>query len=329
MKSMKTLLAASAIALSFGIAMLPAAMAQPVESDVEAAVEHGPLRGTLTMPADGKARAAVVIVPGSGPTDRDGNSPLGIDASYLKMLAGKLAADAVASVRIDKRGMFGSGGSFPDANAVTFDDYAGDALAWVDVARHAAGTRCAWLVGHSEGGLVALVAAQKAGSSLCGLVLVAAPGRPMGVVLAEQLRANPANAPVLNDALVAIAALERGERIDVAGFHPALQTMFAPAVQGFLIDAFARDPAALIADVKLPVLIVQGGADLQVALADAEALALALPAAAKAVIAGMNHVLKAVPEGDVAANFTAYRDPSLPLAPGLVETVAGFVVQER
>ena len=92
---------------------------------------------------------------------------------------------------------------------------------------------------------------------------------------------------------------------------------------------FSRDPAALIATVALPVLIVQGEADLQVGVADAEALAQALPAAEKVVLPGMNHVLKEVPADDMAANFAAYRDPSLPLAPGLADAVVEFVARGR
>jgi len=322
--AIRTMAAALVLAAS-----LPGKAQAVTETPVEAEVENGPLRGTLLAP-DGAAKAAIVIIPGSGPTDRDGNNPLGVDASYLKMLAEALAARSVASIRIDKRGMFGSRGTFPDPNAVTFDDYAADALAWVAVAKEKAGVDCVWLAGHSEGGLVALVAAQEAGAALCGLVLLAAPGRKMGVVLAEQLRANPANAAILDEALDAIASLERGERVDAAGLDPSLQGLFfSPAIQDFLIDAFARDPAALIADVTLPVLIVQGGADLQVNAADAEALARAQPKAEHVVLPGMNHVLKAVPEGDTAANLAVYGDPSLPLAPGLAEAVANFILRER
>lgn len=318
----------AALALTLGAMALPAHAGEVREAQVEAQVENGPLRGTLLSPQGG-ARAAIVIVPGSGPTDRDGDSPLGVEAGYLRMLAESLAARGIASIRVDKRGMFASRGSFPDPNAVTFDDYAADALAWVEVARKGTGADCAWLAGHSEGGLVALVAAQTVGPSLCGLVLLATPGRKMGVVLAGQLRADPANAPLLDDALAAIDALEHGERVDVSGFHPALQALFAPAVQGFLVDAFSRDPAALIAAVTLPVLIVQGEADLQVGVTDAEALSQAQPAAELALLPGMNHVLKAVPDGDAAANLAAYRDPSLPLAPGLADAVAGFVLRGR
>src|SRR5690606_19291889 len=112
MKTMRILPGAVLLALSLGAALPLCAAAEPVESEIEAAVGNGPLRGTLPMPADGAPRAAVVVVPGSGPTDRDGNSPLGVDASYLKMLADALAAQGVAAIRIDKRGLFGSKGTF-------------------------------------------------------------------------------------------------------------------------------------------------------------------------------------------------------------------------
>ncbi len=327
MKTLGTLVRNAALGVLLSAHALPA-HGGTTEIEVEAQVENGPLGGTLAIP-DGPVHAAMVIIPGSGPTDRNGDNPLGVNAGYLKMLAPALAGHGIASIRIDKRGLFASRGQFGDANAVTFDDYAGDALAWVEVAKERIEADCAWLAGHSEGGLVALIAAGKGDPSLCGLVLVTTPGRPMDTVLREQLRANPANAPLLDDALAAIDALERGERVDVSGFHPAVQTMFAPAIQGFLIDAFSRDPAALIAGLKLPVLVIDGDEDMQVARADADALSRALPAAERVTIPGMNHVLKQVAKGDPAANLAAYGDPSLPLAPGLADAIGDFVLRRR
>ena len=126
------------------------------------------------------------------------------------------------------------------------------------------------MLGHSEGGLVALAAAQKL-PDICGLVLVSTAGQPLGEVLRTQLRANPANAPVLGQALAAIDALEAGKRVDVAGMHPALMPLFAPQVQGFLINAFSYDPAKLIAALSKSVLILQGRRDMQGSAAPASA----------------------------------------------------------
>lgn len=315
-----------------GILALLAMIGSPVhaqENEIAAEVEKGPLKGTLHMPASGEAKATVVIIPGSGPTNRDGNSPLGISAAPYKMLAEALGGQSVASVRVDKRGMFGSEGQFGDANAVTMADYSADALAWVRTAARAAGTDCAWIAGHSEGGLVALIAARDDDPALCGVVLLAAPGRRLADVLRDQLWSNPANWGVLPDALAAITKLEKGEHVDVSSFHPALQRLFAPAIQDFLIDLMSYDPAELIAQIDKPVLILQGDNDIQIKEIDAQRLAEAQPAAKLLILPGVNHVLKAVPKGDIAANFASYSDPNLPLAAGLAEAVAAFVTEKR
>lgn len=283
----------------------------------------GELKGTLLMPKTSKG-AVVLIIPGSGPTDRDGNSPLGIKASTYKLLAEGLASSGIITVRIDKRGMFGSARAVADANAVTIADYAADVQSWVEVIRRKTGSSCVWLLGHSEGGLVAL-ASRQSESEVCGLILIAAPGRPLGEVLREQLKANPANAPILDQALPAIDALEAGRRVDVSGMHPALLPLFNPKVQGFLISAFALDPARLITEWKKPVLIMQGERDIQVSVADAERLKQALPAAKLVLLPDTNHVLKTVASPDRTANAATYADPGLPLAPGVIDGIAGFI----
>jgi pimeloyl-ACP methyl ester carboxylesterase len=285
------------------------------------------LKGTLLAPDASVAHKAplVLIIPGSGPTDRDGNNPLGIQAAPYRLLAEALAARGVSSLRIDKRGMFASGAAIPDANRVTIPDYVDDLRAWISVAKARTGLSCAWLLGHSEGGLVALAAAQQP-QDLCGLILVASPGRPLGEVLREQLKGNPANAPLLQDAEVAIAMLERGERVDVAAMHPALQRLFAPVVQGFLISTMKLSPAALIGAYQGPVLVLQGGKDLQVNAEDSRRLGRANARAKVVIFRDVNHVLKAVAGNTPAANYATYADPALPLAPEVADAIAGFVL---
>ena len=298
-----------------------AAVAEPRE--IRAKGPQGDLVGTLISAA--KDRPTVLIIPGSGPTDRDGNNPLGITASSYRLLAQALAKREIGSIRIDKRGMFASKDAVPNANDVTIADYAQDTRAWIQAARDEAGVDCLWLLGHSEGGLVALVSAQeKAG--VCGVLLVASVGRPMGQILREQLRANPANAPLLDDAMAAIESLEAGERVALEGKHPALRQLFAPAVQGFLIDMMSRDPAALAASLEVPALVIAGGKDLQTPVADGEALAAGQADAKLVIIPDMNHVLKAVEGEGRSANLATYADASLPIHPDLVEAVAGYVI---
>ena len=150
----------------------------------------------------------MLIIPGSGPTDRDGNNPLGVTAAPYRLLAEALAAKGVSSARIDKRGMFGSKAAVADANKVTIADYAADTHNWVDAIHKRTDAKCVWVLGHSEGALVALASAQNP-DGMCGVILVSGAGRRMSDIIREQLRANPANAPVLDLAMAAINCLSK------------------------------------------------------------------------------------------------------------------------
>lgn len=293
--------------------------------EISASGPQGALHGTLIPPA--RDKPLLLIVPGSGPTDRDGNNPMGIRAAPYRLLAEALAERGIGTARIDKRGLFASKDAIPDPNRVTVADYVDDVLAWTKAMRARTGARCIWLAGHSEGGLIALAAADRQAEGHCGLVLISAAGRPFGAVIREQLRANPANAPVLPAAMAALDRLERGEHVDAATLPPALLGLFGPHIQDYLIDLFAQDPAALAARIRLPTLIAQGDRDIQIGIADAEALHAALPGARLVVLPGMNHVLKAVPGDDPAANLAAYTDPDRPVDPALTDAIAGFVTR--
>lgn len=307
-----------------------AALALPVGAEppsagvpIEAAGPKGLLAGTLLSPP-GTLGPVALIIPGSGPTDRDGNNPFGVRAASYRLLAEGLFHQGITTVRIDKRGMFGSASAVSDPNAVTIADYVVDTEAWVNAIRATTGAPCVWLIGHSEGGLVALAAAQEV-KNLCGLVLVAAAGRPLGDVVKSQLRANPANAPLIGAADAAIDRLASGQKVDVSALPPPLLPLFNPVVQGFLISAFALDPAKLAAGVHLPMLIVQGSSDLQVAVEDAEKLRAAKPSAVLKILPNVNHVLKDVASGSPADNLAAYTNADLPLAKGVAATIATFV----
>ena len=307
-----------------------AALALPVGAEppsagvpIEASGPKGPLTGTL-LSTPGTLGPVALIIPGSGPTDRDGNNPLGIRAASYRLLAEGLFNQGITTVRIDKRGMFGSASAVSDPNAVIIADYVADTEAWVKSIRATTGAPCVWLIGHSEGGLVALTAAQEI-KNLCGLVLVATAGRPMGDVLKSQLRANSANAPLIGAADAAIDRLASGQKVDVSALPPPLLPLFNPAVQDFLISAFALDPAKLAAGVHLPMLIIQGNSDLQVSVEDAQKLKSANPSAALKILSNVNHVLKDVASGSSADNLAAYTNADLPLAKGVTATIATFV----
>ncbi|KAF1040776.1 MAG: Esterase EstD [Burkholderia lata] len=294
-----------------------------MQTEIEAPGPAGPLKGTLLSPDTGDV-PVVLIVPGSGSTDRNGNAPNWLQASTYRLLAEGLLDEGIASVRIDKRGMYGSASAIPDANDVTIEDYAADIHAWVTATRARTGASSVWVLGHSEGGLVALLAARQS-ADIAGLILVATAGRPLGPVLRQQLRSNPANAPILENAMSILDSLEAGDRVDAASIDPVLMQLFRPQVQRFLMSELTVDPAALLAGYMKPVLIVQGTRDIQVDVQDAELLKHANPRAEMALIADANHVLKTVGTVDRQENLAAYSNPDLPLAEGVVEAISAFV----
>lgn len=287
---------------------------------------QGNLAGTFVDA--GKQTPIVLMIPGSGPTDRDGNNPLGVTASSYRLLAEALAREGVSTLRIDKRGMFGSKAAVSDPNKVTISDYASDAHAWVAAIQKQTGAKCVWVLGHSEGSLVALAAGQHP-QGICGIISVSGAGRRLSDVIREQLRANPANAPVLDSAMAALDTLDRGQHVDVTNMNPALLGLFAPQVQDFLIDDFRYDPAKLTAGLKVPLLIVQGERDIQVSVADAKSLAAVQPRAKLLLVPPMNHVLKDVASDDRTANLATYADPSLSVDQSLVDGIAAFVKARR
>jgi hypothetical protein len=299
-----------------------ACQAGETETAVQAPGPAGPLRGTMLSP--GSATAVVLIVPGSGPTDRDGNNPAGIAAAPYRLLAEALVPRGITTVRIDKRGLGGSAGATPDGNAVTIDDYVSDVHAWSAVIRRRTGASCIWLFGHSEGGLVALAAAKNR-ADICGLMLASTAGRPMGEVLREQLTANSANAPLLDQALSAVSDLEAGKRVDTSNMPRHLLRLFNPLVQTFLISEFSYDPRKLLEGYSKPVLILQGLRDVQVSEVDAKDLKQADPRATLVLLPDVNHVLKSVRSNDLGADLATYSDASLPIAPGVASAISDFL----
>ncbi|MEM7614763.1 MAG: alpha/beta fold hydrolase [Pseudomonadota bacterium] len=291
-------------------------------TELEMPGPEGPLRGTLLAPES--PRAAALILPGSGPTDRDGNSPLGITAAPYRLLAEGLAGRGIATLRIDKRGIAGSAAALPDADSVRMADYVADARNWSARLMEETGAPCVWLLGHSEGGLITLSALGEDPGPYCGAVLIATPGHPLGEILRLQLRANPANAPLLEDAERIIAALEAGTEVPAEAIPVPLLPLFRPTVQGYLIDLLAIDPGEVAGGYEGPLAIVQGTHDLQVYVADAERLAGRAPDAALHLIDGVNHVLKAAPM-DRAANIATYADADAPLAPEVLDAITGFI----
>jgi pimeloyl-ACP methyl ester carboxylesterase len=262
------------------------------------------LAGTLSRPAQASdARlAAVVLVAGSGPADRDS---VAFGIPILGQIAGALAEAGFIVVRYDKRGIGQSGGR---AEAASLADYAEDVRAVIRMLadRKDVDPKRIAVIGHSEGGLVALMAAAKE-KRIAAVGLVATPGvTGADIVLAQQQR-------LLNR--MTLTPEEKQMKVEAQKkIHDAVITgkgieLLPPDVRRSVDNAefqslLVSDPAKLVADVRQPLLIVQGGLDTQIEPQNAdrlEALARArknAPTVEVVKVPAVNHLLVPATTGE-------------------------------
>lgn len=307
-------------ALAFALLLAAPAFAQSLnEREVEIDGGRATLHGTLMLPLSGAARDVALILPGSGPTDRSGNFPEGENNS-LMMLADGLAERGIATLRTDKRGVGASFAAAPDETELRAETYVEDAIAWADFLKAELPDARLFLIGHSEGALLASLAAQQ--RDVSGIVLIAGVGRPAPDLIREQISGSSLSDELKRRSDELLETLKRGETDD--NVPRELGPLYRPSVQPYLISWFAYDPAKEFAKLAIPALIIHGSHDLQVRTADAKLLAAARPDATFITIEQMNHVLKPAAL-DRAENMATYADPALPLAQGLTDTIADFI----
>lgn len=283
----------------------------------------GELFGSLLLPKSDSPVPVVLIISGSGPTDRDGNNPDGGRNDSLKRLAWVLAKHNIASVRYDKRGVAASLAATPDERNLSVEAYVADVEAWGRKLKSDPRFGKLILLGHSEGALIATLAAPSVEAA--AVISMSGSARPVDVVLRQQLshRLPP---PLLLRSNELLDSLKAGRTDD--NVPPQLQVIFRPSVQPYLISLFRQDPAAAFAKLRMPALIIQGSNDIQVGVGDARLLKAAKPDAELALIDGMNHVLRIVPN-DVKRQLASYKDPQLPLAAELGTRILGFIERLR
>jgi pimeloyl-ACP methyl ester carboxylesterase len=280
----------------------------------------GDLQGTELMPEAKPPVPVVLLISGSGPTDRDGNSKLlGGANNSLKMLAEALAENGIASVRYDKRGVAASAAAGTSEADLRFEQYVDDAAAWIAKLKGDRRFSRITVVGHSEGSLIGMLAAKKAGAD--AFVSIAGIARPADAVLRDQLKGKlpPALAEENERVLSSLAA---GKTVPDA--DPKLASLYRPSVQPYLISWMRYKPAEVVKSIGMPVLILQGTNDIQVGVDEARALNAAASGSRLVLVEGMNHVLKVTPS-DPAAQRASYSDPTLPVARPLVDAVVDFV----
>jgi pimeloyl-ACP methyl ester carboxylesterase len=285
----------------------------------------GDIAGSLVVRPGTARHPVVLIIAGSGPTDRDGNSPVPVApgkpfrTDSYKLLAEALAANGIASVRYDKRGIGASAKAMAGMKEADyrFDMGVDDAAAWIRMLRTDPRFSKVVVVGHSEGSLVGMIAAQRAQAD--GFVSLEGAGRPAADILREQLTASGAPPAMFESILDSLVAGKT-----VANTPPALATLFRPSVQPYMISWFKYDPAAELRKLPYATLVIQGTDDVQVSAKDATLLA-AAPGAKLVTIDGMTHVLKAGSADKAVQATTVYSDPGIPVAPEVVSEIVAYV----
>lgn len=264
------------------------------EHAIELPTAWGKLCGTLLLPDGRGPWTAALLVAGSGPTDRDGNNPLlPAPIDNLKRLAQGLAARGIASLRYDKRGVGASVYPGLSEEKLRFEDLVDDAVALAGLLATDERVARVVLVGHSEGALISALAADDANAA--AVVSVAGAGSRASTLLRTQIEgALPAD--LSQPALAALDSLERQQ--PVADVHDGLVLLFRPTVQPYLMSWFRHDPAEVLGELEVPVLVVHGTADPQVGVEHARMLQAGKPDARLAIVDGMDHLLSV--GGDIA-----------------------------
>ncbi|GHT19820.1 alpha/beta hydrolase [Bacteroidia bacterium] len=289
------------------------------ENDFVLHTPTGDIFGTISVPEIAEKSPLVLLIAGSGPTDRNGNNPMMTNNS-LKMLADSLAAHKVATLCFDKRGIAASAAAMTREDDLRFETYINDVKSFINTLSADGRFSDIVVAGHSEGALIGLVACQS-NPKTAKYISIAGTAVAADEILKEQLAAQPQT--VKDMVFPMLDSLKAGKMLN--NVPPMLYSFFRPSVQPYMISWLKYNPQEEIKKLAIPILIVQGTTDIQVPENHADLLHAANPNATFCKIENMNHVLKTCAATEQAAQTPTYTSPDFPLAKGLVECVVGFV----
>lgn len=298
----------------------PAAPVNGESSILQLETSTGTLSGTLVIPPGHSKLPVVLIIAGSGPTDRDGNSPmLGLHSDMYKLLADSLSRHGIASLRYDKRGVGASTAAMSSEASLTFASYIDDAVGYLALLRADPRFSKVIVLGHSEGSLVGMVASENGKAD--AYISAAGAGDRIDKVLLPQLAVQ--SPPLADSARILFDSLAKGQSVHVE--QGPLLVFFRASIQPYMISWLRYNPQTEIKKLHIPVLIIQGSTDLQTTVGDAEKMKAAKPDATLKIITGMNHIFRQV-GADRQPNIATYNDPSLPLQPEVVSDIVAFLL---
>jgi len=309
----------TSIFILIGILIAMLASAQRTDT-LSLTVNGARLHCVLSTPNEGNKAPLALIIAGSGPTDLNGNNQM-MKNNSLRYLSDALLKNNIATLRFDKYGIAKSAVPGFNESSLTIDRYASDVTSLFNQMKDRGFTNI-YLVGHSEGSLIGLIALQTVKAK--GFVSVAGAGFPADEILKKQLKPQlPPDLFTLSSGL--IDSLKNGHLVSSA--PQMLYSLFRPSVQPYMISWLKYEPVKLISKVACPTLIVQGDKDLQITPADAQNLAQASPNGKLEIIEGMNHIFKDI-KGDTQENLASYNNPDLPVNSKFAQMIVNFIHQK-
>lgn len=276
--------------------------------------------GTLLVPESDDSIPLAIIIAGSGPTDRDGNQPM-MKNNSLRFLAENLSENNIATFRYDKRIVKQIHNRTVNERNIRFDDFIDDAVAIVDHFSNDNRFSKIYIIGHSQGSLIGMVAAQ---NNVDGFISIAGAGQEIDDVIVDQLAQQ---APYLKDSARDAFDDLRTNGI-VKDFNPGLASIFREEIQPFILSWMQFDPAQEIKKLDMSILIINGDKDIQVQISEAEILHETRPDAELMIIPGMNHVLKKVEDMGL-ENQKSYNVHDLPVVPELIHAIVDFIQKNK
>ncbi len=297
--------------------MLPGfGIAQWSEQEILIMNDSIKLPGTLSISSELKQQPLAIFIQGSGNPDRDGNQlQVNVKANYLKMLSDSLNHEGIAVFRFDKRNVTPENIKFI-LRKYTFEDLVSDAKQVIDHFSNDKRFSSITVIGHSQGSLVGMLAINE---NVDNYISLAGLGQSVDKAMCWQLNNQMSG---LGDTATEHFK-ELAETGTIKQVNPLLLSIFAPQNYDFLKSYIGYDPAEVIKELRIPVLVMNGDKDIQVTVEDAQILHAANPGSQLEIIPNMNHVLKQVDKDE--DNMKSYYSPDFPLANGVIESIVKFI----
>ena len=272
--------------------------------------------GTLTNPSTGEVENLVILIQGSGPTDRDGNQSMAKNDG-IKKIARRLAENGIASFRYDKR-IFKMQELKIEEKDLRFDDFVKDARDILIYFQEKGQYKNLIVAGHSEGSLIGILASKDHANAFISL---AGAGEPIDNIIVEQVNKM---APQLGQN-ARTAFNEIKEKGQTTNYNPMLESLFRSSVQPYMYSWMQYDPSEEIKKLDIPVLIINGTSDIQVEEKQAELLHNAKEDSKLVLLEDMNHIFRKVESDDRLVNTKSYNEPARPLHPELIAVITKFI----